>query len=68
MNVTSQAPTPRARIKSEYPKPCLNSAITKAIGVAKLIGVNAVPTVLGNRNMPTTVSIPNIANAPANKL
>jgi hypothetical protein len=64
MKVTNHAPTPTARMKSEYPKPCLNKAIKKAIGVAKLIGVNAVPTVRGNRKMPTIVSTPRIAKAP----
>jgi hypothetical protein len=62
--VTSHAATPRAKIKSEYPKPCLNSAITNATGVAKLMGVKAVPTVRGKRNMPTTVRTPKIARAP----
>jgi len=64
IKVTSHAPTPTAKIKSEYPNPCLKSAIKKAIGVAKLIGVNAVPTVLGNKKIPTIVTTPRIAKAP----
>jgi hypothetical protein len=51
-------------MNSEYLKPCRNNAIKNAIGVAKLIGVNAVPTVRGKRKIPTTVRIPNIAKAP----
>lgn len=35
-----------------------------AIGVAKLIGVKAVPTVLGNRNIPMTARTPRIPIAP----
>jgi hypothetical protein len=64
MNVTAHAPTPTARMNSEYPNPCLNNAIKNATGVAKLIGVKAVPTVLGNRKIPTNVKTPRIANAP----
>jgi hypothetical protein len=48
----------------EYPRPFRNSAIRKAIGVAKLIGVKAVPTVRGNRKIPIRVRIPRMANAP----
>ena len=36
----------------------------KAIGVAKLIGVKAIPIVRGNRNIPTTAMIARITNAP----
>jgi hypothetical protein len=64
INVTAQAPTPKARMKSEYPNPCLNNAIKNATGVAKLIGVKAVPTVRGNRKIPTSVRTPRIAKAP----
>ncbi len=64
MNVTAHAPIPTARMNSEYPSPCLKSAIRKAMGVAKLIGVKAVPTVLGNKKIPTKVRIPRIVNAP----
>ena len=63
-NVTSQAPTPTAKINNEYPNPCRNRAIKKAIGVAKLIGVKAVPTVRGKRKIPTIARIPRIIKAP----
>jgi hypothetical protein len=63
-NVTSHAPTPTANINNEYPKPLRNKAIKNAIGVAKLIGVNAVPTVRGKRKIPTSVRTPRIAKAP----
>lgn len=36
----------------------------KARGVAKLIGVNAIPIVLGNRNIPITAKTARITNAP----
>jgi hypothetical protein len=64
MNVTAHAPIPIARMNSEYPNPCLNNAIKNATGVAKLIGVKAVPTVRGNRKIPTSVTTPRIAKAP----
>ena len=64
INVTAHAPIPIARMNSEYPNPCLNNAIKNATGVAKLIGVKAVPIVRGNKKIPTSVTIPRIANAP----
>jgi hypothetical protein len=44
----------------EYPNPLRNIAIRNATGVAKNIGVNIIPTVRGNRKIPT---IANIASA-----
>jgi hypothetical protein len=41
----------------EYPNPFRNIAIRNATGVAKAMGVNILPTVRGNRNMPTTAKM-----------
>jgi hypothetical protein len=56
--VTESAARPAIKMKNEYEKPCLMSAITNAIGVDVPIGVKAIPTVRGKRKMPTKVRTP----------
>jgi len=41
----------------EYPNPLRNIAIRNATGVAINIGVNIIPTVRGNRKIPTTAKM-----------
>ena len=52
-NVTAQHKTPKPNITNPKPIPELIQPRTKPIGVAKVIGVNIIPTVLGKRNTPT---------------
>jgi hypothetical protein len=58
--VTDKAAAPARRINIEYAKPFLRRAIKKAIGVDIPIGVNAIPTVRGNRKIPTSEKTPRV--------